>query len=113
MVDTNKNNTFIIPGSATTRKSSATTVGLRPPVPWIPTDSPSLVYNKSEAMRRHSAATIRTDRIPTFEDLPANPTLPSAAMEEKKSKMKNSETFYAKFIKNVLLPTRKPSKDPR
>jgi hypothetical protein len=64
-------------------------------------------------MRRHSAASVRTDRSLAFEDLPANPPLPSIAIEEKKSKMKKSETFYARFVKNVLSPTRKHSKDAR
>jgi hypothetical protein len=111
MVDTHKNNIVITSGSATTRKSSVPTVGSRPPAPWAVNDLPS--HNKNEVMRRHSAANIYTDRSPAFEDLPANPPLPSAAIEEKKSKMKKSETFYARFVKNVLSPTRKQSKDTR
>lgn len=110
MVDANSN--IINSGSNTTaRKSSAAAVGSRPVSPWMPSDS-SPVQSKSDVLRRYSAATIRSERAPTFvvDDLPATPAAPS---DEKKSKMKKSETFYARFVKNVLSPSRRQSKDAR
>ncbi|KAL7310447.1 serine/threonine-protein kinase gin4 [Mucor circinelloides] len=110
MVDANSN--IINSGSNTTaRKSSAAAVGSRPVAPWMPSDS-SPVQSKSDVLRRYSAATIRSERAPTFvvDDLPATPAAPS---DEKKSKMKKSETFYARFVKNVLSPSRRQSKDAR
>lgn len=112
MVDTN--NSIISSGSATTaRKSSAAVIGSRPVAPWMPSDSSvpsSPVQTKSDALRRYSAATIRSERAPTFviDDLPASPVISS---DEKKSKMKRSETFYARFVKNVLSPSRRHAKD--
>lgn len=114
MVDANSN--IINSGSATTaRKSSAAAVGSRPVAPWMPSDASvpsSPVQSKPEVLRRYSAATIRSERVPTFavDDLPASPAVPS---DEKKSKMKKSETFYARFVKNVLSPSRRQSKDAR
>ncbi|KAF1800640.1 hypothetical protein FB192DRAFT_1473040 [Mucor lusitanicus] len=115
MVDANSN--IINSGSATTaRKSSAAAaVGSRPVAPWMPSDASvpsSPVQSKPDALRRYSAATIRSERAPTFavDDLPASPAVPS---DEKKSKMKKSETFYARFVKNVLSPSRRQSKDAR
>lgn len=112
MVDTN-NSTIV--QSATTRKSPA--VGNRPVAPWISSDSmPSspTLSNKNDVLRRYSAATIKAERSPAFDDLPANPPLPSETVfEEKRTKMKKSETFYARFVKNVLSSGRRQSKDTR
>lgn len=114
MVDANSN--VINSGSATTaRKSTAAIVGSRPIAPWMQSDSSapsSPVQSKPDVLRRYSAATIRSERTPTFvvEDLPASPAIP---LDEKKSKMKKSETFYARFVKNVLSPSRRQSKDTR
>lgn len=108
------NNSTIVQ-SATTRKSPA--VGNRPVAPWMPSDSmPSspTLPNKNDVLRRYSAATIRAEKSPAFDDLPANPPLPENSSEEKKpSKMKKSETFYARFVKNVLSSGRRQSKDSR
>lgn len=123
MVDPNNNsNNGTILTSATTRKNPA--VGNRPVAPWMPSDSiPSpTLPNKNDVLRRYSAATIRADRTPAFEDLPANPPLPNdndnnssnnESTEKKTSKMKKSETFYARFVKNVLSSGRRSSKDTR
>jgi hypothetical protein len=117
MVDTNNNNN----GTISARKNSATAVGNRPVAPWMPSDasvvppSPTLPTNKNDVLRRYSAATIRADRSPAFEDLPASPPLPPTDNEKKTatSKMKKSETFYARFVKNVLSSGRRSSKDTR
>lgn len=114
MVDTNSNT--INAGSATAaRKSTAAFVGSRPVAPWMQSDSSvpaTPVQSKPDVLRRYSAATIRSERAPTFvaEDLPASPAI---LLDEKKSKMKKSETFYARFVKNVLSPSRRQSKDAR
>lgn len=111
MVDTN-NNTVVQQSS---KKSPA--VGNRPVAPWMPSDSmPSspTLPNKNDVLRRYSAATIKAERSPAFDDLPANPPLPNETIpEEKRSKMKKSETFYARFVKNVLTSGRRQSKDTR
>ncbi|KAG2234349.1 hypothetical protein INT48_007216 [Thamnidium elegans] len=110
MVDTN------IVQSSTTRKSPA--VGNRPVAPWMPSDSEPrqvTLFNKNDTQRRYSAATIRAEKSPAFDELPANPSLPTNHItdEKKSSKMKKSETFYARFVKNVLSTSRRQSKDVR
>jgi hypothetical protein len=91
MVETTK-------GSHGTMRKPNTT-GSRPIAPWMP-------VNKNDTARRYSAATIRIEKSPVFiEDMPKNSTV----REEKKSKMKKSETFYARFVKNVLSPSRRHS----
>ncbi|KAI8641581.1 hypothetical protein BD408DRAFT_367923 [Parasitella parasitica] len=112
MVDANSN--VIKSGSATTaRKGSVPVVGNRPVAPWMPSDSLPAQQSKADAARRYSAATIRSERTPTFavDDLPASPAAPID--EKKATKMKKSETFYARFVKNVLSPSRRQSKDAR
>lgn len=105
LVDPNNNNTALAVNTATTRKVPAT--HNRPVSPWMTGDA-SPTQQKNDALRRYSAATIRSDRPPTFDvdELPSNPPVP-------KPKMKKSETFYAKFVKNVLSSSRRQSKDAR
>ncbi|GAA5816902.1 hypothetical protein MFLAVUS_010437 [Mucor flavus] len=110
MVDTNTVQ------SSTTRKSPA--VGNRPVAPWMPSDSvpqQATLFSKNDTQRRYSAATIRAEKSPAFDELPANPSLPTNSIidEKKSSKMKKSETFYARFVKNVLSTSRRQSKDVR
>lgn len=104
MVDTN---TAV--HASTARKSPA--VGNRPVAPWIPSDSGP--PPKVDVGRRYSAATIRAEKSPAFDDLPENPPLPNTMDDKKSSKMKKSETFYSRFVKNVLSTSRRQSKDVR
>ncbi|RCH77789.1 hypothetical protein CU098_004583, partial [Rhizopus stolonifer] len=81
--------------SHTSEYSPKPTYHNRPTVPWIPD-------NKHKVSRRQSAATISTER-PAIIDPPPTPPLPSHVKSEK---IKKSETFYTKFVKNVLSPRR-------
>lgn len=94
--------------TATTRKVSVPST--RPVSPWMTADTQTQQKN-NDVMRRYSAATIRSEKTPTF-DVEDHPPLPSQH-HEKKNKMKKSETFYAKFVKNVLSSSRRQSKDAR
>lgn len=114
MVDNNSNiSTVSAPAFSTVRRGSQAVA------PWMPpSDSPT--PNK-DVLRRYSAATIRsvpTNRTPPafFDELPASPQLPFNPNEEQQkssAKMKKSETFYARFVKNVLSSGRRGSKDTR
>ncbi|KAI7896652.1 kinase-like domain-containing protein [Mucor mucedo] len=115
MVDTN---TVTSASSKKSPAAAAAAVGNRPVAPWMPSDSmPSspTLSNRNDVLRRNSAATVKAERSPAFDDLPANPPLPNNEnmSEEKRSKMKKSETFYARFVKNVLTSGRRQSKDTR
>ncbi|KAI8880847.1 Pkinase-domain-containing protein [Backusella circina FSU 941] len=54
------------------------------------TNAPWMPVNKNDTVRRYSAATIRIEKSP----------------------MKKSETFYARFVKNVLSPSRRHKTKP-
>ncbi|KAI8996821.1 kinase-like domain-containing protein [Pilobolus umbonatus] len=89
---------MVDPQSSSSKKKHM--MGDRSSSPWLSSDT-----SKHGTVRRYSAATIRINRSPiNLDELPANPPLP---IEEKKSKMKKSETFYARFVKNVLSTTRR------
>ena len=105
-------NNGIISTTISARKNSAPAT--RPVAPWMQSDSAIPSPKKHEVVRRYSAATIKAERSPAFDDLPANPSLPEHADGKKTgAKMKKSETFYAKFVKNVLSSGRRSSKDTR
>ncbi|OBZ88240.1 Serine/threonine-protein kinase GIN4 [Choanephora cucurbitarum] len=85
-------------GSPVSKTVSSTMPSSRRPVnPWMPEAKPAL-------SKRQSTATLRSEKA--LIDLPcSSPPLPSLAL--KPDKMKKSETFYAKFVKTVLSPSRK------
>ncbi|KAI9481141.1 MAG: kinase-like domain-containing protein [Benjaminiella poitrasii] len=103
----------VIASSGTIRARKSYTAGTRPSVPWMSSD-PSQTH-KREVLRRHSAAAIRSDRTPRVftDDISISPPLPLRALDDKKSKIKNSDTFYARFVKSVLSSSRRQSKDAR
>lgn len=88
----------------------------RAPVPWVDDKSVS---------RRYSAATMRGERkgsmdasllprpqhahVPPVPDVPAVPSSSQSAVT-KSEKLKKSQTFYERFVRNVL-PSRRQSKD--
>ncbi|CAO3649507.1 unnamed protein product [Cunninghamella blakesleeana] len=89
-----------------TRKHN--TSSSRPSVPWMANNNDSHSTSSSNAgtiNRRHSAAVIRHEK-PEFmnhqKQQPPLPPLATAKMIDDKPSMKKSETFYARFIKNVL-----------
>ncbi|KAI8086385.1 uncharacterized protein BX664DRAFT_282272 [Halteromyces radiatus] len=103
--------------------NSSKTTSSRPSVPWMPDSvayTPSIGSHSSSIVstsanmtsnnsRRYSACTVgRADRaIPDFMHPPPLPPLPTVTMTSgDKTRLKKSETFYARFIKNVLTSRR-------
>jgi hypothetical protein len=101
----------------------------RPSVPWMPEPvlcAPSTQSNSSTAsssgtmaanasIRRYSATTSsRADRsYPEFMLSPPLPPMPLMTMDHHaKSQIKKSETFYSRFIKNVLTSRRQSKGSP-
>ncbi|KAI9304917.1 hypothetical protein BJ944DRAFT_277982 [Cunninghamella echinulata] len=94
--------------SESTRKPSATSTHSRPSVPWMADATSPATMNLN---RRHSAAVIRNERPDFTTHQPPLPPLSTTKTMDDKPKMKKSETFYARFIKNVL-NSRKKSTEP-
>lgn len=103
------------------------TTATRPSVPWMPEPAVCAAQSNSSTStfsgtmaanattRRYSATTSsRADRsYPEFMHSPPLPPMPLMTMDHHaKSQIKKSETFYSRFIKNVLTSRRQSKASP-